>query len=81
MSFPIEDGADSQWLSTDKVAQKLMIHPGTLRRWRRDEVGLKDGVHFRSGFTSNSPIKWNLAELRAFITRKATMAPPSGVES
>ena len=65
------NGAAFSWVSTDEAARELQMHPNTLRRLRDSDQGLLPDVHYRRGVYQNSPVKWDIAAIREFLSSNA----------
>lgn len=64
------------------MAQTLGIHPQTLRKHRRHQIGLfKEGRDYRwVGLSTNSPLQWHVAQTNQTFTEFRRM-PAAALES
>ena len=66
--------SDITWISTAAAAKLLGRSPQSLKRYRDINGGfLEAGVHYSFGGFANSPITWNVDEVRKALNYRGMM--------
>jgi hypothetical protein len=64
-----------QWLKTNDAARALGLSTQTIHRYRDDNGGfLAKGFDYHLGMHPNSPIRWNVPEIRKALHKRGLQA-------